>query len=89
LAPLVVSALLEVFSELRADGTSLLLVEEKLRAVVGIADVVTFLRLGEVTWSGPAAEVTESHVARYYLTPHEHQDGGDRPGSPRRPLTTA
>ena len=48
---------MRIFVELRERGVALLLVEEKARDVLEIADSVAFLSLGEITWHGPRGEV--------------------------------
>ena len=55
LAPRVVAEVMAVFEELRDRGTAILLVEEKARDVLEIADRVAFLDLGHIVWSGPRA----------------------------------
>jgi ABC-type branched-subunit amino acid transport system ATPase component/branched-subunit amino acid ABC-type transport system permease component len=67
LAPLIIEQILGLFVELRANGCALLLVEEKARDVLAIADTVAFLSLGRVTWVGPRSEVDEHRVAEAYL----------------------
>ena len=67
LAPLIVDQIMGLFAELRRRGSALLLVEEKARDVLAIADTVAFLSLGRVTWVGPRAEVDERRVAEAYL----------------------
>jgi ABC-type branched-subunit amino acid transport system ATPase component len=67
LAPLVVEALMEVFTELARSGVTLLLVEEKARDVLGVADTVAFLELGLVVWSGPRDAVDDERLAAAYL----------------------
>jgi branched-subunit amino acid ABC-type transport system permease component/ABC-type branched-subunit amino acid transport system ATPase component len=67
LAPLVVDQIMGLFVELCRAGSALLLVEEKARDVLAIADTVAFLSLGRVTWVGPRAEVDEQRVAEAYL----------------------
>ena len=67
LAPLVITELLGVFSRLRDDGVALLLVEEKARDVLNVADEVAFLELGHIGWTGPRAEVDDDRLAAAYL----------------------
>jgi branched-subunit amino acid ABC-type transport system permease component/ABC-type branched-subunit amino acid transport system ATPase component len=67
LAPLIVEKILEIFVELRERGVALVLVEEKARGVLEIADTVSFLSLGHLTWSGPRAEVDDDLLAQVYL----------------------
>jgi ABC-type branched-subunit amino acid transport system ATPase component len=67
LAPLVIAQVLEVFEELRELGTAILLVEEKVRDVLKIADRVAFLELGHVVWSGPRADIDDERLVAAYL----------------------
>jgi ABC-type branched-subunit amino acid transport system ATPase component/ABC-type branched-subunit amino acid transport system permease subunit len=67
LAPLIVEQIMGLFLELRERGCALLLVEEKARDVLAVADFVAFLSLGRVTWVGPRSEVDEHRVAEAYL----------------------
>jgi ABC-type branched-subunit amino acid transport system ATPase component len=67
LAPLVVVDLLQVFRELRDRGVALLLVEEKARDVLEVADSVALLELGHVVWQGPRADVDQQRLAAAYL----------------------
>ena len=67
LAPLVIAQVLEVFQELRQLGTAILLVEEKVRDVLKIADRVAFLELGHVVWSGPRADIDDERLVAAYL----------------------
>jgi ABC-type branched-subunit amino acid transport system ATPase component len=67
LAPLVITELLEVFSRLRNEGVALLLVEEKARDVLNVADEVAFLELGYIGWTGPRDEVDDDRLAAAYL----------------------
>ncbi len=67
LAPLIVEQIMQIFVELRDRGVALLLVEEKARDVLRIADTVAFLSLGQVTWQGPRVEVDDARLAEAYL----------------------
>lgn len=67
LAPLVIDELMRVFVELRDDGVTLVLVEEKVRDVLDIADQVAFLELGNVVWSGSRHEVDDERLRAAYL----------------------
>jgi ABC-type branched-subunit amino acid transport system ATPase component/branched-subunit amino acid ABC-type transport system permease component len=66
LAPLVVSELMTVFSELRDRGVALLLVEEK-TGVLDIADRVAVFELGRIAWQGPRADVDQEQLTAAYL----------------------
>jgi ABC-type branched-subunit amino acid transport system ATPase component/predicted MFS family arabinose efflux permease len=59
LAPLVVQELLGVIERLKAEGMTIILVEQSLNVALAIADRAVFLEKGEVRFSGPAAELAE------------------------------
>jgi branched-subunit amino acid ABC-type transport system permease component/ABC-type branched-subunit amino acid transport system ATPase component len=67
LAPLVVDSLMALFGELRDQGVSLLLVEEKARRVLELADQVAFLELGHILWLGPRSDVDDAELGAAYL----------------------
>ena len=67
LAPLIVNQILELFSEFKERGVALLLVEEKARDVLEIADSVAFISLGHITWHGPRSEVDHDQLDAAYL----------------------
>ena len=53
LAPLAAEEVIRALGEIRDLGSSILLVEEKAREVMALADVVAFMELGQVVWVGP------------------------------------
>ena len=67
LAPQITKELMGYFVELKEQGTTLLLSEEKARDVLPIADHVIVLELGRVAWSGPRSELDVEVVARAYV----------------------
>jgi ABC-type branched-subunit amino acid transport system ATPase component len=67
LAPLIVEQIMALFVELKNRGTALLLVEEKARDLLDIADSVAVLNLGRISWYGPRAEVDAERIATEYL----------------------
>jgi len=67
LAPRVVAELMQVLRELRDRGVALLLVEEKARDVLAIADRVALLELGRIVWQGPRSDIDDERLARAYL----------------------
>jgi ABC-type branched-subunit amino acid transport system ATPase component/branched-subunit amino acid ABC-type transport system permease component len=67
LAPLAVGRVLELMKALRDQGTSVLLVEEKARHVLDLADDVLVLELGKIRWSGARAELNEEVLTEAYL----------------------
>jgi ABC-type branched-subunit amino acid transport system ATPase component/ABC-type branched-subunit amino acid transport system permease subunit len=67
LAPLAAEVVLDAVRELRDRGTAVLLVEEKAREVMQLADTVAFMELGRVVWMGPRAEADAERLAATYL----------------------
>jgi ABC-type branched-subunit amino acid transport system ATPase component/branched-subunit amino acid ABC-type transport system permease component len=67
LAPLIVEQIMGVFAELRDQGVTLLVVEERAKAVLDIADDVALLELGRLIWDGPRAELDPAHLTAIYL----------------------
>jgi energy-coupling factor transporter ATP-binding protein EcfA2 len=67
LAPLVVTQLIELFTELRSRGTTLLLAEERAKGVLDVADQVVLLELGRILWAGPRNDLQEEQLAAIYL----------------------
>ena len=59
LAPLVIEQIYEVISELRAQGSTILLVEENPARVADLSDSMHLLDNGQIVWSGPPAELLE------------------------------
>lgn len=70
LAPRVIENLIGLFRDLREAGTAVLLVEEKVRDVMQIADDVAFLELGRIVWEGPRADVSDERLVGAYLGAH-------------------
>jgi ABC-type branched-subunit amino acid transport system ATPase component/ABC-type branched-subunit amino acid transport system permease subunit len=67
LAPLVCQQLMELCCELRDEGVTLLLVEEKAKEIMAIADRVAVLELGRVVWERVKHEVDETELSEVYL----------------------
>jgi ABC-type branched-subunit amino acid transport system ATPase component/branched-subunit amino acid ABC-type transport system permease component len=67
LAPLAAEVVLRAIRELRERGCAIMLVEEKAREVLEIADTVAFMELGRVVWVGARAEADEERLAAAYL----------------------
>lgn len=67
LAPLIAGEILRLFGELRDQGVSLLLVEEKAKAVLDIADRVAILELGRVVWTGRPRAMADDDLVGAYL----------------------
>jgi ABC-type branched-subunit amino acid transport system ATPase component/branched-subunit amino acid ABC-type transport system permease component len=67
LAPLIVAEIMGMFEELRAAGTAVLIVEEKVSHLLDIADEVALLNLGRISWSGRASDIDYDEVAASYM----------------------
>ena len=68
LAPLFVEEIFSIIASLRAEGTTILLVEQNASAALDVADHAYVLETGRIVLSGPAAEVAaDPAVAAAYL----------------------
>ena len=72
LAPLIIAQIIELFTELRSQGTTLLLAEERARGVLDVADQVILLELGRILWAGPRRNLQEDQLAAIYLGSAQH-----------------
>ncbi len=94
LAPLAAQEVLRAIEDLKAQGSTILLVEEKAHEVMQVADAVAFMTLGRLTWIGPRDELDEQALATSYLggaaptTPTPPTTNGDD-GATTTPITTA
>ena len=59
LAPSVVAQLLEIVEELRAAGTTIILVEQSVNVALTVAETAYFMEKGEIRFHGPTAELLE------------------------------
>jgi branched-chain amino acid transport system ATP-binding protein len=57
LAPLIVTEVGATIARLKAEGQSIVLVEQNFHLALGLADHITVLNTGRVAWDGPVAEV--------------------------------
>ena len=57
LSPQVVHDLLSVIDRLRAEGTTMIIVEQSLNVALAFADRAVFLEKGQVRFEGPAQEL--------------------------------
>ncbi len=68
LAPIIVADIFRTIAELRANGVSVLLVEQNAQAALRVADRAYVMELGEFVLEGPASELaTNERVAASYL----------------------
>jgi branched-chain amino acid transport system ATP-binding protein len=68
LAPRVVQEVFAIVGQMRAEGISVLLVEQNVRMSLGIADHAYVLDDGAVVWSGPARELAADEARVRSLT---------------------
>ncbi len=59
LSPIVVQELLGVVEQLRADGMTMVIVEQSLNVALSISDRAIFMEKGQVRFDGPSAELAE------------------------------
>ncbi|RNL62510.1 MFS transporter [Nocardioides marmoriginsengisoli] len=59
LAPVVVQELLEVLNGLRAEGMTMIIVEQSLNLALAFADRAVFMEKGRIMFEGPADELAE------------------------------
>jgi len=68
LAPLIIKEIFRIIAELKETGVAILLVEQNARAALQIADYGYVLETGEVSLSGPSAELAaDPRVIEAYL----------------------
>ena len=68
LAPLFVEEIFAIIAALKADGTTILLVEQNASAALDVADYAYVLETGRIAFEGPAAQVAaDPAVAAAYL----------------------
>ena len=68
LAPKIVGQIGRIIKDINSTGTSVLLVEQNATMALGVADTAYVLDVGEVSLSGPAAELAKTDdVQRLYL----------------------
>jgi branched-chain amino acid transport system ATP-binding protein len=68
LSPIMVDAVFEFLARLTAAGTSLLLVEQYVHRALAIAGHVYLLNRGQLTFSGPPADLAADDLFRRYLS---------------------
>jgi branched-chain amino acid transport system ATP-binding protein len=68
LAPLIVRAIFRILTELRAQGLSILLVEQNVRAALQVSDYGYVLEMGAVVMEGPSSDLAgDPRVIASYL----------------------
>jgi ABC-type branched-subunit amino acid transport system ATPase component len=67
LAPMLADLVMEAILEIRSAGSAVLLVEEHAQNALAVADVVAFMELGRIVWSGPRADADMELLSSAYL----------------------
>ncbi|AFZ66460.1 ABC transporter ATP-binding protein [Deinococcus peraridilitoris] len=68
LAPIIVREIFQILESLRAEGVTMLLVEQNARAALQVSNYAYVLETGEVSLQGPAGELAQNEaVAASYL----------------------
>jgi ABC-type branched-subunit amino acid transport system ATPase component/branched-subunit amino acid ABC-type transport system permease component len=70
LAPRIAEEVMANIASLRDGGTAVLVVEERPKRILEIADDVAFLELGRITWRGGVAEISEEMLTMNALGSH-------------------
>ncbi|MFP5514319.1 MAG: ABC transporter ATP-binding protein [Alphaproteobacteria bacterium] len=73
LAPKIVAQIFDLIGRIRAEGVSILLVEQNARAALRIADHAAVLEDGRIVLAGPADQLRDDpRIAEAYLGGHTH-----------------
>ena len=72
LAPLAAEIVIDAIRDLRDVGCAVLLVEEKAKEVMQLADTVAFMELGRIVWIGPREQADADRLAAAYLGGSTH-----------------
>ena len=59
LAPVMVESLLGVVDQLKADGQTMIIVEQSLNVALAVAEHAVFMEKGRICFEGPSAELIE------------------------------
>jgi branched-chain amino acid transport system ATP-binding protein len=91
LAPQMIGRIGEVIREIHRQGTAVMLVEQNATMALGVADAAFVLDVGEVSLSGPAAELARTDAVQRLYLGHGSEEGagataGARPAAATRTL---
>jgi branched-chain amino acid transport system ATP-binding protein len=67
LAPMIVARIFDFIGQLKAEGTTILLVEQNAAQAMRVADRVYVMSTGEVSFTGPASALASSDLMALYL----------------------
>ncbi|GGM64587.1 ABC transporter ATP-binding protein [Dactylosporangium sucinum] len=65
LAPMLVASVFEALAQIRAQGSTVVIIEQFVGAALELADEAVILRRGELAWSGPASVAGDQLAANY------------------------
>jgi branched-chain amino acid transport system ATP-binding protein len=68
LSPQAISVVFAELKRLHADGRTILLVEQNTRKAMEVAERAVVLRLGQVIWDGPKANITHAELGDLFMT---------------------
>jgi branched-chain amino acid transport system ATP-binding protein len=78
LAPKFVKGIFDLVSQIRAEGLSILIVEQNAKAAMRIADRAAVMESGKIALEGPAAELAgDPRIVEAYLGGHVHEKTGE------------
>ena len=91
LAPVVVAQLLPLVEEMRAEGTTVVLVEQSVNVALTVADSAYFLEKGEIRFHGPTAELLERPeiLRSVFLSTASVEEGNGHHPKSTRPVDPA
>jgi ABC-type branched-subunit amino acid transport system ATPase component len=67
LAPRIAAGIIDMLQELKSQGITVLVVEERAKSVLEIADNVVLLELGRVVWQGRRQDLDQERLTSIYL----------------------
>jgi ABC-type branched-subunit amino acid transport system ATPase component/branched-subunit amino acid ABC-type transport system permease component len=67
LAPRIAAGIIDMLQELKSQGITVLVVEERAKSVLEIADNVVLLELGRVVWQGRRQNLDQERLTSIYL----------------------
>ena len=75
LAPAVVGELLEIVERLKAQGQTMIIVEQSLNIAAALSDRAVFIEKGQIRFDGPTAELAErGDIARAVFLGDDHPE---------------
>ena len=90
LAPAIVDDIFDFLLRMAAEGSSLLLVEQYIPKVLGVADYAYILNRGRITFAGQPSELASESVLNHYLgTEPAAASSAPEPASLQRPRRLA